>query len=101
MIMAGIKLGKGRRKTKAATDDVAASFEVMPVAGHTKGAEHATAIAGQTMPAIDENERRRLIAEAAYYRAQRRGFTGGSPEADWLEAEAEVVALLGNAGLRA
>ena len=33
--------------------------------------------------------RQRLIAEAAYYRAERRGF-GGDPLADWLEAEADI-----------
>lgn len=32
----------------------------------------------------------RLVSEAAYYRAQRRGFSNGSPEQDWLEAEEEV-----------
>lgn len=32
----------------------------------------------------------RLVSEAAYYRAQRRGFENGSPEQDWLEAEEEV-----------
>ncbi|MBI4757283.1 MAG: DUF2934 domain-containing protein [Betaproteobacteria bacterium] len=31
------------------------------------------------------------IAEAAYYRAERRGFQGGSELDDWLEAEAEVT----------
>ena len=31
-----------------------------------------------------------LGAEAAYLRAERRGFVGGSPEQDWLEAEQEV-----------
>lgn len=35
-----------------------------------------------------------MIAEAAYYRAERRGFQGGSPELDWLEAEAEVDQIL-------
>ena len=34
--------------------------------------------------------RQRMIEEAAYFRAQRRGFVGGDPVADWLEAEAEV-----------
>jgi len=34
--------------------------------------------------------RRRWIAEAAYFRAQRRGFQGGDPLQDWLAAEAEV-----------
>ncbi|WP_366912080.1 DUF2934 domain-containing protein, partial [Ferrovum sp.] len=31
---------------------------------------------------------------AAYYRAEHRGFNGGDTLADWLEAEAEVDALL-------
>jgi len=35
-------------------------------------------------------ERRRLIEEAAYFRAEKRGFMDGSPTADWLEAEAEI-----------
>jgi hypothetical protein len=30
------------------------------------------------------------VAEAAYLRAERRGFIGGSPEQDWLEAEQEL-----------
>ena len=43
---------------------------------------------------MSDDERRRLIAEAAYFRAVRRNFANGSPEADWLEAEAELGALL-------
>jgi Protein of unknown function (DUF2934) len=39
---------------------------------------------------VSEEERYCLIAEAAYYRAERRGFIGGDPVADWLEAEAEI-----------
>jgi len=37
--------------------------------------------------AVDVDARRRLIAECAYLRAERRGFMWGSPEQDWLEAE--------------
>jgi hypothetical protein len=40
--------------------------------------------------AISAEERHQLISEAAYYRAQQRGFTGGDPIQDWLEAEMEV-----------
>ncbi len=40
-------------------------------------------------------ERQRMIAEAAYYRAERRGFVAGDPMRDWLEAEAEIDAKLG------
>ena len=35
-----------------------------------------------------------MIAIAAYYRAQNRGFAGGDPENDWFEAEKEIEALL-------
>jgi len=41
-------------------------------------------------PPAATNDLRRLIAEAAYYRAERRGFAPGGEELDWLEAEAEV-----------
>ena len=32
----------------------------------------------------------KLVAEAAYYRAQQRGFTPGHELDDWVAAEAEV-----------
>ena len=35
-------------------------------------------------------ERRRRIAEAAYYKAERRGFAPGHEERDWLDAESEM-----------
>jgi hypothetical protein len=35
-------------------------------------------------------ERQRMIAEAAYFRAQQRGFDGGNPEEDWFAAEREI-----------
>jgi hypothetical protein len=35
-----------------------------------------------------------MIAEAAYFKAERRGFKGGDPVRDWCEAEAEVDARL-------
>ena len=43
---------------------------------------------------VDINARRRLIEETAYFIAERRGFTGGSPEQDWLDAEREIDTLL-------
>lgn len=33
---------------------------------------------------------RRFISEAAYFRAERRGFAPGLEEQDWLEAEKEI-----------
>jgi phasin family protein len=37
-------------------------------------------------------ERWRMIAETAYYRAERRGFFGGNPMEDWAAAEREIDA---------
>ena len=39
-------------------------------------------------PAPEEYQRR--VAEAAYYRALERGFQGGDPMDDWLQAEQEI-----------
>jgi len=44
--------------------------------------------------AVDVDARRQLIAECAYLRAERRGFSGCSPEQDWLDAETEIDQLL-------
>ena len=43
---------------------------------------------------LSSEETRRLIAEAAYYRAKERGFEPGHELEDWIEAEAEVMARL-------
>jgi hypothetical protein len=54
-----------------------------------------------TSLAVTADERRRMIAETAYYKAARRGFRGGDPASDWLEAEAEIDAkLMGEAARR-
>jgi hypothetical protein len=37
--------------------------------------------------------RRAMIAEAAYYRAERRGFESGHELEDWLAAEADIQSL--------
>jgi hypothetical protein len=38
--------------------------------------------------------REQLIAEAAYYRAERRNFAGGRELDDWLAAEEEIDSLI-------
>ena len=48
----------------------------------------------QAATPLDPQARRELIAIGAYLRAERRGFAPGHAEADWLESEAEVDALL-------
>ncbi|MGB6486084.1 MAG: DUF2934 domain-containing protein [Steroidobacteraceae bacterium] len=54
----------------------------------------APAPAASTRITVSEDARRAMIAEAAYLRAERRGFAAGCEEEDWLAAEAEVDALL-------
>ena len=65
-----------------------------------KGAKHAVqAKKPQPTPVHDYLpgnglDRQSMIAEAAYYLAEQRGFDGGDPVADWLEAEAEIDAII-------
>ena len=48
-------------------------------------------------PPDEQEERKTMIAEAAYYRAERHGFTPGHELEDWVAAEQEVDALLSGA----
>ena len=43
---------------------------------------------------IGADMRHRMIAEAAYYRAEQRGFAGDDVLRDWLDAEFEIDQLL-------
>jgi hypothetical protein len=43
---------------------------------------------------VEPERRASLIAEAAFFRAEKRGFSPGHEMEDWLAAESEVDALL-------
>lgn len=43
---------------------------------------------------VGPEKRAALIAEAAYFRAEKRGFAPGFEQEDWLAAESEVDARL-------
>ncbi|HEX6999856.1 MAG TPA: DUF2934 domain-containing protein [Gammaproteobacteria bacterium] len=43
---------------------------------------------------VSADERRALIEQRAYFRAEARGFQGGDPVEDWLVSEREVDDLL-------
>jgi hypothetical protein len=45
-------------------------------------------------------ERDRMISEAAYLRAERRGFAPGNEMEDWLQAESEIDSLIPSGGSR-
>jgi hypothetical protein len=52
-----------------------------------------TNVAAQRTPSaklIDAERRRALIAESAYFRAERRGFEPGHEAEDWVAAEQEI-----------
>ncbi len=78
--------GAGRRTAHSAS----------PSAGRRTGlgTKSGAARARQPQGPITREERYRLIAEAAYFRALRRGFASGGEVRDWLEAEADVDARL-------
>jgi hypothetical protein len=44
----------------------------------------------ETPQRVPAEERWKMIAEAAYYIAEKRGFAGGHPAQDWAEAEAAI-----------
>lgn len=54
----------------------------------------ATTDPGAGQQTFSPEEQHCLIAEAAYYRALKRGFTPGCEMDDWLQAEAEVNHVL-------
>ena len=43
---------------------------------------------------VDPETRRMMIAEAAYYVAEKRGFAPGGELQDWIEAEAQIQARI-------
>jgi hypothetical protein len=52
-----------------------------------------TPTTGKEAP-ITPEQRYKMIAEAAYFRAEKRGFVGGDVAQDWRDAEAEIHRLL-------
>ena len=42
---------------------------------------------------MSSTHRTSMIAEAAYYIAEQRGFSGGDPVQDWLDAETQIDQL--------
>jgi hypothetical protein len=50
---------------------------------------------GDSQATVTAEERHGMIERAAYLRAERRGFQGGSALEDWLAAEAEIDRQLG------
>jgi hypothetical protein len=54
-----------------------------------------SAFSGNARADVSPEELRKLISEAAYYRAKQRGFAPGHELEDWIQAEAEVMRAVG------
>lgn len=85
----GPSKSKTRRASKAAPTELdSVSPTIVPVTGAIE--VHPLDHAGtRTAPRYRE-DRHASIAEAAYFRSQRRGFAPGHEIEDWLAAEEEV-----------
>ena len=59
-----------------------------------KTATHALVVTERKLVNITPEQRKHMIAEAAYYRAEQRDFQPGDPQQDWLEADAQIDQML-------
>ena len=87
--------GSGRRARPRSTPPETPP-QAAPKRRKAASAAETRAEAGATHAAPIAEQRDRMIAEAAYYRAEQRGFLGDDDirQQDWLEAEAEVDRML-------
>lgn len=75
------------------TDEIPVTADTRARSAPVKGTHTARGKSPQRA-AVSADDRRAMIAEAAYLRAERRGFTPGHETEDWLAAEVEVDVLL-------
>lgn len=78
----------------SATDKPARRPPIRKPASATPGPARKATLTSAKLNLAGE-DRQQLIAEAAYFRAEQRGFRPGGELDDWLAAEIEVDALLG------
>ncbi len=56
-----------------------------------------TPVSLQQLAKVTPAQRQDMVREAAYYKAEKRNFTGGSDAQDWTDAEREIDELLAKA----
>lgn len=79
---------------KKAAPPAAASAPAPKAAAPAAKPAAPAAAAKPAKAAITPEQRWKLVAEAAYYLAEKRGFAAGHANADWLAAEKQVDAKL-------
>lgn len=60
----------------------------------TRAAKRASDVRKNPKPKVDDEIRRAMVAQAAYFRAEKRGFMCGCELDDWYEAEREISRIL-------
>jgi Protein of unknown function (DUF2934) len=89
--MAKAKTAKTKKSTPS---DASASSDSSAPSGASASSDSSTpsdsAVPGSSFDPPQEPDWHRRIAEAAYLRAERRGFAGDQRLEDWLAAETEV-----------
>jgi Protein of unknown function (DUF2934) len=75
------------------TDEIPATADTRARSAQPKATRAAPA-KSTSRAAVSADDRRAMVAEAAYLRAERRGFAPGHETEDWLAAEVEVDVLL-------
>jgi len=83
------------KKTVKAPAKVAAAEVKKAAAPAKKAAAPAKAGSRKKAAPISSDQRNHYVEIAAYYIAERHGFTPGREVGDWAEAEAEIDRLLG------
>jgi Protein of unknown function (DUF2934) len=89
------------KKIAVAKKPVAAkAAETKPAVAKVAAKKASPTIAAENTPAVEvmdvsAEQRYRMVAEAAYYRAESNQFMS-DPVRDWIEAESDIAALLGD-----
>ena len=71
-----------------------ATVAVKPAAKKVGAPKTALKASTAPKPVLSTEQRNHYVSVAAFYIAERRGFTLGNPAVDWMEAEAEVDRLI-------
>lgn len=87
-------------KSKRHMSEKAAVTSVVQDTGPTRSGEVHLPVPVPGKAAVNPQIRHEMIACAAYYRAEKRGFSGGSELEDWLQAEAEIERTAGATAFR-
>lgn len=82
---------KAPRTAKPAEQSKPAVAQSKPAAPQAKPLIQKSSFSGNGRADLSADEVRKLVSEAAYYRAKQRGFTPGHEVEDWVQAEAEVM----------